>query len=88
MTKLRKRAHLAGRIISNQAYVVNTKNSVLHEFNETGTFIWKLIEKNRSKADILRELINEFEVSAEKAQRDLDEFLAKLEKNEIIETLG
>jgi hypothetical protein len=40
-----KSPHLAWRIVSGQAFVINTKTSMLHELDEVATFIWKAIDE-------------------------------------------
>ena len=48
MTNIVKTNHLAARVIEGKAFIINTKSSTLHELDETGTFIWKLIEKKKN----------------------------------------
>lgn len=79
-----KAGDLAARVIEGQAFIINTKTSVLHELDETGTFIWKLIERKKSRQDIVSALVSEFEVSEQQAGLDLDEFLNELEQKGLI----
>jgi len=43
MKSIVKASHLAARVIEGRAFIINTKTSTLHELDEVGTFIWKLI---------------------------------------------
>ena len=46
-----KTENLASRVIEGQAFIINTKTSMLHELDATGTFIWNLIEKKKNRLD-------------------------------------
>ncbi|MBE6730169.1 MAG: PqqD family protein [Ruminococcaceae bacterium] len=56
----------------------------LFVLNELASFIWDLLPEAESETDILNAVLNEYEVEKETAQKDISEFLAKLEKMEII----
>jgi hypothetical protein len=86
MPTYRKPGNLAYRVIGGRAYVVNPRESELHEFNETGTFIWKLLdEKQMTGAKLAEKLAGEYDVSAARAREDVKEFLAFLEKSGLAE---
>ena len=52
--------------------------------NELGAFIWNNIEKVNSEEDILKLILDEYEVEENIAREDLNEFLNKLKVTEII----
>ena len=52
--------------------------------NELGAFIWNNIEKVNSEEDILKLILDEYEVDKYIAKADLDEFLGKLKAVDII----
>mgnify|MGYP004543972871 CR=1 FL=1 len=52
--------------------------------NELGAFIWNNIEKVNSEEDILKLILDEYEVEENIAREDLNEFLNKLKATEII----
>lgn len=52
--------------------------------NELGAFIWNNIEKVNSEEDILKLILDEYEVEENMAREDLNEFLDKLKGAEII----
>ena len=53
--------------------------------NDTGAYIWKALEQNTPKEEILSGLTDTYDVSEEEAKADLDEFLDTLEKAGILE---
>jgi hypothetical protein len=54
--------------------------------NETGKFIWKMLEKGAEKDEIIEALCAEYEVDDKNiVVADVDAFIEKLEKDNIIE---
>lgn len=53
--------------------------------NETGTFLFKLLEQDTSKENLVSELLKEYDVSEEKASSDVDVFINKLKDADILE---
>ena len=56
----------------------------LFALNELGGFIWDLLPEADTEEDILKAILEEYEVSWEQAQKDLREFLDKLKRLNII----
>ena len=56
----------------------------LFALNELGSFIWNLLPEADDEEDILKAILEEYEVSREQAQVDLQEFLDKLKQLNII----
>ena len=52
--------------------------------NETGAFLWEQLVKGTSKEGLLETLMETYEVKQEEAERDIDEFLDVLYKNNIL----
>lgn len=53
--------------------------------NGTGVEIWKGLQQEKSRAQLLEELLEQFDVSPETAARDLDAFLEYMDRNGLIE---
>jgi hypothetical protein len=53
--------------------------------NETGAFLWNLLEKGATKEDMLKDILDEYDVSAEIASADIDTFILKLTDAGIID---
>lgn len=56
----------------------------LFVLNELGAFIWDLLPTADSQEEILRAVLEEYDVTAEEARRDIDQFLAELKELEIL----
>ncbi len=53
--------------------------------NETGAFLWKLLENGAEKEDMVKDILDEYDVSAEIASADIDAFILKLTDAGIVE---
>lgn len=49
-----------------------------HRMNETASLIWKALEKNASNAEIVDQLMNQFEVTREQAEASVQRFVQDL----------
>lgn len=56
----------------------------LFVLNEIGAFIWDLLPKVETEAEICQAILAEYEVSPEEAARDVAEFMKKLSDLKII----
>ena len=52
---------------------------------ETGAFIWKHLPSAESETDLVEQLLEEYEIDKETAEKDVREFLEKLRDFEIID---
>lgn len=53
--------------------------------NETGAFLWKLLEKGAEKQELVDSLTKEYDVDAQRAEADVDAFLSMLQEKALIE---
>lgn len=75
---------LAWREIERHVVVISPEDSVVHELNETASFIWKLASEGRNLAEIVRSLSAEYRVDAALAKADAEELLAVLAKKGLL----
>ena len=54
------------------------------KLNGVGAFIWKKLEGEISREELLNALISEYDVAQENAERDLDAFIEKLRGSELL----
>lgn len=54
------------------------KSAKLYVLNETGEYLWSLLDSPRSSAELARNLTLAFETAASRAQSDVEVFLAAL----------
>ncbi len=53
--------------------------------NETGRFLWELLEKGAEKEDLVQALTQEYDVTEEDAKAHIDVFVAKLNENGLLD---
>lgn len=53
--------------------------------NDTGVFLWKLLQEDISKEQILTALLKEYDVSESEAKKDIGEFLSRLREAKLLE---
>lgn len=58
--------------------------SAIISLSETGAFIWKLLENGSSKDELIKAVIEEYEVEAVEAETDVMEYLARLEEKGLV----
>ena len=73
------------------SYVVVPVNKLTLDFNgiinlnETGAFLFEKLQNDCEKADLLKAMLDEYEVSEQKASADIDSFIKKLEEADVLE---
>lgn len=61
---------------------LNTKQ--YYQLNETGSLIWRELEKGRTVQDIVKEMQNIYEVSADHANQSVEKLLRHLESRRLV----
>jgi hypothetical protein len=72
--------NLTSRKISDEYFVLDRNNGMVHTFNDSGAFIWHEVHSNTPFDTIVQELGTVYGLSSESAKQDLFDFFLKLEK--------
>lgn len=83
--KYKIKPKLAFRKIAGEFFIVDTENSYLHKLNEVGSFIWECLMSEMDKDEIIKKILDEFEVDYSTAKTDLEEFIEELKEKKLIE---
>lgn len=80
-----KSPNIVSRKIADEVILVPIRQNVgdlesIYTLNEVGVFIWELLDGKRKAKEIKEMIAEAFDVSPEEAEKDLIEFLLKLEK--------
>ena len=75
---------LAWRELDGDIVIISPSDSVLHELNETGSFIWKQLDGRRPAAEIAAGLAAEYDVKPEDALRDIEALLGELASRQLL----
>jgi len=83
-----KSENLVTRKISGETVIVPVKGSVgelnsVYTLNELGTRVWQLLD-GRPQTEIVDAIVDEYDVPAEQAAREISDFLANLETASLI----
>ena len=78
----------AWREVEGEVVIISPEDSVLHELNETASFIWKHSTGEHTAEEIARRLADEFDVEAETALADACELVNHLEQKKLLICAG
>ena len=77
------------RTVAGKNIVVSVGSNVsfngMLTLNDTGVFFWNLMQTETSKEELLKKVLEEYDVSSEEASKDIDEFIEKLSDAGILE---
>ena len=58
--------------------------SAMVVLNETGAFLWRLMESKITKEGLLKAILKEYDITNAVAQQDIDEFLKTMRKHDLL----
>lgn len=67
--------------VGSEAYMPNRIMSV----NETGAFLWRMLENGAEKQELIDALLREYETDPQTAEKDVDAFLNELQDKGLVE---
>lgn len=70
--------------ISDSGFLFLPNTGETFTLNETGKFIFHLLEENASTAEIKNKITEEFDIDAASAEKDLDDFIHHLSSLKLI----
>ncbi len=83
--KYKIKPNLAFRKISDEYYIVDSRNSMLHKLNSVGSLIWEVLKKGATVKEIVELVYKEYEVEIETLTKDVEEFITELKNKSLIE---
>ena len=72
------------------SFVVVAVGEAVKEFNgivnlnETGAFLWKMLEKGATKEQLIKALLDEYDVDETTAEKDVAAFIEKLQEAKLV----
>jgi hypothetical protein len=79
-----KNPALAWREIDDETIIISPNDSVMHELNDTGSFLWKNIDGLKSAAELAELLVANYEVTADIAQSDTQSLLEEMSSKKLV----
>jgi hypothetical protein len=71
--------------LGEESAILNLKNSVYYGMNPVGARVWTLLQQPRSVVELRDTLVDEYEVAADKCERELLELLEKMRIEGLVE---
>jgi Coenzyme PQQ synthesis protein D (PqqD) len=81
-------AHVLVQEIGGESVLLNLENERYFGLDETGTRMWAALTTARSIQSAYDSLLAEYEVDAERLRSDVQELVAKLMENGLVETVS
>jgi hypothetical protein len=79
---------LAWREIAGETVIISPEESIMHQLNASGTYIWNQIDGRRSAEEIAALLAGEYDVPLETAVADTRELLEQLAAKKLVTADG
>ena len=74
--------------IDGETVSLNLKSGIYYSLNAVGSRIWQILQESSSVRDIRETIVEEFEVDAERCERDVLRLLSELSAKGLIEVDG
>ena len=71
--------------LGDEAAILNLKNTVYYGLDPVGARIWALLQEKRSVSELRDTLVDEYDVEAERCERDLLDLLEKMRVEGLIQ---
>lgn len=62
----------------------NVDLNTIISLNETGAFIWNLMKEDIEKEAVIEAMLNEYDVSREQAEADVDKFIFQVKEADLL----
>ncbi len=77
------------REVAGSFIVVAVGDAVKHfngviNLNDTGAFLWKILEKGATEDELLKRLLEEYDVDENTAKNDIEKFINKLQEAKLV----
>ena len=82
-----KNPALAWREIDDETIIISPNDSIMHELNDTGSFLWKNIDGRKSAADLAELLVENYEVTPDIALSDTEALLQEMSSRKLVVTV-
>jgi len=83
-----KNPDLAWREIDDETVIISPHDSVMHELNDTGSFLWKSIDGKKSAAELAELLVENYQVTPDMALSDAQELLDEMSSRKLVVTVS
>lgn len=75
---------IAGEYLAIPVLLSDDADSKVAILSESGQFLWEQLREEKTPDELVRAVTDEFDVSAEEAERDIKEFIEQLKINQLV----
>jgi hypothetical protein len=79
-----KNPTLAWRELDEATVIISPNDSVMHELNDTGSFLWRNIDGHKSASDLAALLAENYEVTPDIALTDTESLLEEMSSRKLL----
>ena len=72
--------------VSGEAVILHLEKGMYYGLDPVGATVWSLIQTPKTFAEIRDAIVDEFDVEADRCERDLNDLLKDLQTNGLVET--
>jgi len=85
LTKVSRNPDVAWRILGDQLIAITPTDNCVHRFNETGSFIWKCLEKGPEPlSELIQKVEGHFEMSEKVVELEVINFVKEITEKGIV----
>lgn len=74
--------------LGDESAILNLKNSVYYGMDPVGTCVWNWLQQPRSVEELRNKILDEYEVDAQRCEKDLFALLEKMHAEGLIQVSG
>ena len=75
---------VSAEVIDGEAIIINVATGVYYSIEDVGAYIWDLLTSEHSLEQIPQALISRYHVSADRARKDLEDFVQQLVEEDLM----
>lgn len=84
MKKIKRSDHITVKEIDGEGILFDPENGSLHILNNTGLFIWRLCDGQRTLSSLAKEVAVEYQVQANCVEDDIKEIVEQLKERQLL----
>lgn len=86
--KVKRTDGVVWRVVDGEAVILIPEEAALHALTGCGSRIWDLIEEEIAVPEIVQRICNEYDVDQQRAEREITEYVHKLEGLKLVEIVS
>jgi Coenzyme PQQ synthesis protein D (PqqD) len=83
---LRPHSQVVARRVQDEFVLVHLDRNSIHALNRTGARLWELIVAGHSRAEARDRMLEEFDVSRDELEREMDKLIEQLLRDQLLVT--